>query len=481
MSQEETTRVVNTWFSALDRGDLKTALSCLAEDIEWVNVPKIPKLSAIIPWTGTSHGVAEVQASFRTRDEVARVEVFRPVKVLIQGDEAFGAIFERSVITRTNTPFEIEFATWLEVRDGKIARWKSYCDPSPIIAALRVGLPEQLLEAVQNDRADAVARLLEQGADPNVRDPATGLTVLMTAACHARPDIVRLLLEAGADVFTADSKTGATPLHKACQGGSTEVGRLLLERGAFVDAPAPTTGHTPVMDALWYKWPEMVQLLVDHDANLNLDTHYGFTMMDHLRFELNVNTIGKEQLLQIEKTIADRIQRNEATIARQKIMAATKKGDQAEVARLIAAGEDVNERQPVINSFEDGHTPLLVAARDNHPQVVRVLLDAGAEVRVADWVFKGAPIHKATYNGNPEILGMIMGNPRADLDVQGALNGYTPIHDALWHGYTECAEMLLEAGARLDLKGHDGKTPLAIAIDVYGAQHPLVDKIRARK
>jgi uncharacterized protein len=166
-------------------------------------------------------------------------------------------------------------------------------------------------------------------------------------------------------------------------------------------------------------------------------------------------------------------------------MAAVKAGDAETVKRLIAEGADVNTNYPVVNTFYDGHTPLLVAARDCHAQIVRELLKAGAQVRVEDWVFKGAPIHKAiyngaTYNGNPEILRMLVEHPGTDIDVQGPINGYTPIHDALWHGYTECAEILLEAGACLDPIGHDGKTPLAVAIDVYGPEADIVKRLRAK-
>ena len=53
------------------------------------------------------------------------------------------------------------------------------------------------------------------------------------------------------------------------------------------------------------------------------------------------------------------------------------------------------------------------------------------------------------------------------------------IHDALWHGYTECAQILLQAGARLDLKGHDGKTPLDVAVDVYGPDSDIAEEIHA--
>ena len=476
--QAPSEQIASQWFSDLDRGDIDAAMGLLAPDVEWVNLPKVPGVSDIIPWLGTCHGVEEVRASFAARDAVTDVQLFKPGRQVVQGDQAFGTVHDVSRIKATGAEFDIEFATWMQIHDGKITKWKSYCDPSPIIAAFRYRLDEQLLLAIDGDDIVLAQRLLDAGANANARDAKTGLTALMLAACHANAALVQSLLAAGADPFTTDSQTGATALHKAAQGGSVEVARMLVEAGAFVDAVTPTMGHTPIMDGLWYKAPGYVKYLVDQGANLHFGTHYGFTMMEHLQFELNVNTLGKEILLEIDKTFKQREQADQDAIEGQKVMAATNNGDTEAVQRLIGEGADVNTVHPHVNTFSDGHTPLLVAARDNHAEIVRDLLSAGAQVRVVDWVFKGSPIHKATYNGRPEILRMILDHPDVDIDVQGPINGYTPLHDALWHGYTECAEMLLDAGCRLDLKGHDGKTPLQVAVDVYGPDADIVKRIR---
>jgi len=120
----------------------------------------------------------------------------------------------------------------------------------------------------------------------------------------------------------------------------------------------------------------------------------------------------------------------------------------------------------------------LVAARDKHTEIAGELLRAGAKVRVEDWVFKGAPIHKATYTAicDSEDAG---GSPRYRSQCSRPINGYTPLHDALWHGYEDCARAIIEAGARLDLKGHDGKTVLHLACEVLGEKSAVAELIRS--
>jgi ankyrin repeat protein/ketosteroid isomerase-like protein len=481
------------YFDALGRGDIPTAIGCLAEDVEWINLPKTPGVSDVIPWLGTCHGVKEVAESFRIRDQVVTIKEFKPLDLVVDGDIAVGTIHDHATVIATGRDFDIVFASWMTIKAGKIVHWKSYCDASPIVAAFRGDLTARICAAVADNDQAATEALLGQGASPNARDAATGLTVLMIAACRGNAAMTRLLLDAGADFLTTDSRTGMTALHKACQGGNPDVLRLLLDRGAHLDAIAPTTGHTPLMEALWYKWPDLVQLLVDRGQNLNLATHYGFTLDDHIAFELNVNQGEEKQKYQRIKEIIDGGRaRIKAEIDSQRVMAAIRGGDADQLTSLIAAGANVNTVYPHVNSFFDGHTPLLVAARDartvdpatgqshTRTDLVKALLRAGAKVRVEDWVFKGAPIHKATYNGNPEILDLLLAQPDIDKDIQGPINGYTPLHDALWHGFADCARRIIDAGARLDLRGHDGKTVLDLATEVFGADSELAELIRRK-
>ena len=338
-----------------------------------------------------------------------------------------------------------------------------------------------LVEAVASRNIEAAGRLLADGADPNAVDPGNGLAAIMIASGQGDAAMVKLLLRHGASVFITDRAAGATALHKACQGGSLEVVALLTEAGAFINAVVPSTGHTPLIEALWFKWPDIVEYLLARGAGLNLNTHYGFTLLEHFQYALNVNVIGKDKLLRADSLIKARQESDRNKVASQRLMAAVMNKDLEAVGRLIAEGADLEERYPVLNGFNDEHTPLLVACRDGHCDIARALLQAGANVNVTEPTFGAVPLHKATYNGHADITALLAEQPGVDLDFQGPSNGYAPLHDALWHGYAACAEILINAGARLDLKGHDGKTPLDIATEVFGAEHRTVALLRSTR
>jgi len=484
VSNENVTReVAEGWFKALTTGDIATALEFLDPAVEFINYIPIPGYNTDMPWIGTYRGRDEVLASFKVFVGVCEIQSEELVSLAVDGDEAFGVLLEHSTVRDTHIPFEIEFIQRLIVREGKIVRWQSYTDPSPIIRAIRGASDTgaRLVRAARDRDHVAARTLLAAGAHPDARENGTGLTPLMIAAGNADPELVRLLLEAGADVITGDAMAGATALHKACQGGNLDVVKAVVEAGAFVDAVAPTTGHTPLMDALWYKFPELAKYLLDQGAGLNLSTHYGFSLKEHFEYELNVNTIGKDRLLRAEQYLKDRQASDERKAESQRLMTAVNSGDLEEVRRLIAGGAEIDERFPIVNGFNDAHTPLLVASRDGHTEIARLLLEAGADVNATEPTFGAVPLHKAVYNGHVELTRMIAAWPGANLNFQGATNGYTPLHDSLWHGYEECARVVIDAGASLEPVGHDGKTPLDIAVEAFGPEHSLTELIRARR
>jgi ankyrin repeat protein len=52
---------------------------------------------------------------------------------------------------------------------------------------------------------------------------------------------------------------------------------------------------------------------------------------------------------------------------------------------------------------------------------------------------------------------------KIDVDKQGPYNGYTALHDATWQNNIETAQVIIDAGANLEIKSKDGQTALELA------------------
>ena len=99
-----------------------------------------------------------------------------------------------------------------------------------------------------------------------------------------------------------------------------------------------------------------------------------------------------------------------------------------------------------------------------HGEIVRMLLDAGANPRINNYLLKATPVHKAAYAGRPDALVALRAEGGGEINAQGPYNGYTAMHDAVWHGHPDCLAIILDwPGARFDLVGFDGLTPEGLA------------------
>ena len=135
--EDETRVVAEKWFAAVAAGDGATAATCLDENVEWINYELVEGHNDIMPWIGTYHGRDAVMDSFGVFLSIVEVKYEKLVRLLVSGEEAVGVVHEISTVKNTGKDFEIEFIQWLTIRKGKIVRWKSYTDPSSIIAAMK--------------------------------------------------------------------------------------------------------------------------------------------------------------------------------------------------------------------------------------------------------------------------------------------------------------------------------------------------------
>jgi len=305
------------------------------------------------------------------------------------------------------------------------------------------------------------------------------LPELLDAAGRGDLDRVKALIKAGADINVTDAKAGATALHKACQGGHLEVVQYLVESGIQINTTASSTGHTALMDAIWYKQVDCCQYLLKQNAEIGISTNYGYTIDKHIDFAIQVNKKPEEKKklekireLVEERRIQDRKRENTA------LFRAVLNHDLKGVKEALKEGADLEMRYPMVNGFNDGHTPLIIASRENDADIVRYLLEQGADYNAVEPIFGAVPLHKATYNGLPVILKILLEKEEINANAQGYTNGYTPLHDALWHGFEDCADILLDYGVDLFLEGHDGKLPVDIAVEVFGENAAITKKIQ---
>lgn len=317
--------------------------------------------------------------------------------------------------------------------------------------------------AIRDGDLAAATDLVRSGVDVNCFTPE-GLTLLMIASGLGQPQMVDLLLTAGAQVLGVDPRAGATALHKAALSGNPDVVKLLLDHGAFIDQQSPILGHTALMDAVVYKHKAVVRLLLMRGARTLVRNHWHETALDIAR---------RDGLDMIARLIEARNAADDDEVRAQTLVPAIKAGDLAEVERLIAAGAAVDARVPMVGSADDDYTPLAIAAREGHADIVRALLEAGANPRRVIGLFLGTALHEACYFGHVDVVrAMTDGHERAgtrasELDAQGAYNGMTPLHDAVWHHHLKAARALIDAGAPLHLRTHAGLTPRELAVH-YG-------------
>ncbi|KAF6810076.1 ankyrin repeat protein, partial [Colletotrichum plurivorum] len=121
---------------------------------------------------------------------------------------------------------------------------------------------------------------------------------------------------------------------------------------------------------------------------------------------------------------------------------------------LLEKGADV--------SVADNHgfTPLFAASNGGHFEVVKVLLEKGADVSVADnngWT----PLNAASIGGHFEVVKVLL-EEGADVSVADN-NGWTPLTSASNGGHLEVVKVLLEKGADVSVADNNGWTPLTSA------------------
>jgi len=246
-----------------------------------------------------------------------------------------------------------------------------------------------LMTCAKTGSADAVRMLIEYGAAINAKEPAQNQTALTWAAAERHPDVVKAFIEAHADL-KANTKQGFTAIHFAARVGDLESVKLLLAAGVDIDfvtqaegganrvtnqlgiaKTAGAFGYTPLLVAVVRGQIDVALFLLDHGADPN-NIAAGFTPLHWASSQWESFTANPVYGFEDPMSgIPDRQ-------AKLRLVKA-----------LLAHGATVNARmtkpQPAFaGGYLDatGATPLLLAASANDLEMMRILLDAGADPKI---------------------------------------------------------------------------------------------------
>lgn len=299
---------------------------------------------------------------------------------------------------------------------------------------------------------------------------------IFTAARTGNLETVKLLVEKNNELIKIKDQNGTTPLHFACSGKHLEVQKYLIEKGADVNAQEIDLS-APLHYAVFRNHTEGVELLIVKGANVNaLDSK------KHTPLHL-ASQNGMKDIVTVLVKNGAQLELKDDYGRTPLVLGSRERGGPEVIKILLEAGADVNS---IDNSKFNA---LTLAAWRGNKEVVEILLNFKAKLPedsnvlnelVSSSVQKGIlrlfkividtgfdvkklPIllNDAASGGSKEMIQILIdqGLKINDKDI----NGWTPLHYAAWNGREEAVQMILQNGGDVNVRNLAGQTAYNIA------------------
>ena len=220
--------------------------------------------------------------------------------------------------------------------------------------------------AAQEGNLEIVEWIIQNGGDVNIQC-SEKTTPLHTAAQRGFLKIVESLIKNGADIDAKAIENNTTPLMAAVECDNIEIAMYLIKIGADIDS-ATKDGWTPLHLASVKGFFELVEYLIAKEANINAKGKLGETPL-HVALQHDQNKI-------IEYLIEKGADVNSVCWFKKwaPIHAASMCRSPSNVELLIKNGANIEAKT------DEGSTPLLLASQIGHLEMVKCLVQLGAQV-----------------------------------------------------------------------------------------------------
>lgn len=268
----------------------------------------------------------------------------------------------------------------------------------------------RLLEAIEGGDLEAVKAALAEGADPQLMGrygtPALHLVCKGAMDEEVRVAMARALLDAGANPDRLDS-SGAPVIFEAAALGLDGFCRELLGRGAAIELRIRGSEETLLFNAsrgglLW-----LVDRCIEDGQSPDAPNKYGVRPIHHAAEALKARAVI-ERLLEAGAQVDVK-----DTMGLTPLVNAVARGPLEALDTLVELGLDLEVR-----FWGDELTPLMLAAKSGRVEVVKRLLEHGANAKAVDATGKTALDH-ATLSGETGEVSQRKSDEIKDL-LQGA-------------------------------------------------------------
>ena len=342
--------------------------------------------------------------------------------------------------------------------------------------AKAVGGRTALQAAASTYNCEIVALLLGAGADVNgAASPSGGRTALQAAASTGYCEIVALLLDAGADVNGAASLSGGrTALQAAAEYGNIDVVKILIRAGAAINANAsPKNGLTCLQTAAKNHETEVVRLLLEQGADVNAPAAVQSGGLTALQASLTTAFVERPKITISEYYAQNptmRVILNAGADVNappspckgvSTLEAAITNNCSELVQYLILWGIDPN-------LYADSNSSILAAVLKESADILLMLIKAGSDINMV--CKSGKALHEgktaleaATSIGSVPMTRILL-DAGADANKIACPHAPYPLRQAAAEGRVEVVNLLLHAGAQVNLTSEDKKTALQAAV-----------------